>query len=94
MTGRPPCTAPADTVDHEWEDCPNLDDNDGECDGEDDCFGEGFFFRDNGISTSDTWYGQIFRPVSKRCGNGNSSVTNRVRVDVEAIRAELDGDNE
>ena len=83
---------PADEVDHEWQDCPHLDD--GECTCEDDCFGEGFFFRDNGISTSDRWYGQIFRPVSKRNGNGNTAVTNRVRVDVAAIRAELDSDDE
>jgi hypothetical protein len=80
---------PADTVDHEWQACPDLDDNDGECTCADDCCGEGFFFRDNGLSTCDTWYGQIFRPVSKRMGTGNAAVTPRVCVDVAAIRAEL-----
>lgn len=79
---------PAETVDHEREDCPNLDE-DQECHCADDCFGEGFFFRDNGISTSDTWYGQIFRPVSARQGNGNTSATGRVWVDVSSIRSEM-----
>lgn len=83
--------------DAKWED---LDDEDerkwsGEYDPADDNLGAGFFFRDNGISTADRWYGQIFRPVSKRQGNGNSSVTWRVFVDVEFIRDLLaDGDDE
>jgi hypothetical protein len=54
-----------------------------------DGFGAGFFFQDSGISTPDTWYGQIFRPCPPSYGGGSSSVTGRVRVDVNAVRAGL-----
>jgi len=49
------------------------------------CYGKKcFFFRDNGITGG--YYGQIFeslRPTKNNSQPGNSSVTGRIRIDIE-----------
>ena len=49
------------------------------------CYGKRcFFFRDNGLSQG--YYGQIFeslRPTKNNSQPGNSSVTGRIRIDIE-----------
>lgn len=43
-------------------------------------FGKSVFWQpDSGLGF---WYGQVFRPASKRLGGGNSPVTCRARIDV------------